>query len=141
MEATKTPQKPLDFIVPRTNICSSCDETFARRSELIKHATKHGEFICKYCDAKYRLKKHFDNHKCPFCRICKRNFKTTQTLRYHMVSSHDIKPNDLYECDVCGLMAGKRKLFMKHIDNHAREVEEKNKNEAKKLRKLKKLKF
>ena len=135
MEAIKSPTKPTEFkvpAVPKKNICSGCDEVFDRRSELIKHSIDHGEFICKFCDSKYPLKKLLDTHKCTFCKICKRTFKSYTGIRYHMISSHNIKPTDLLECDYCGLIFKKKPLFLKHIEKHLKAIKVKSNKRFKK---------
>lgn len=125
MESIKTSSKPIEFKVPalpKKNNCNYCEKVFERRSELIKHSKEHGEFICKFCDSKFRLEKQLTNHKCPFCKICKRNLKTFQAFRTHMMCSHNIKPTDLFECDLCGLLTSRKHVFSKHIENHSKGI-------------------
>ena len=104
--------------------CDTCGKRFTFKTTYTSHMARHtGEYPYKCtCGKSYRHSSSLTYHKqvCGShgpvtrvsCDVCSKTFKSTKTLRDHMVV-HDNK--DGVQCPQCGLMFNHRSTLRKHL--------------------------
>lgn len=108
--------------------CWFCDKYYCDVLHLYRHQVKDHKYIsklCLYCGRHFYmasdLREHRETHSLPdssltyTCDVCRKVFKTKQTLRGHMIIHLDIRE---HICEICGKDFPKKQYLDSHMLFH-----------------------
>jgi len=142
--------KPLKTISDKWHPCTHCHEAYPSTKELRHHMfeshwaelkekkmiySSHGQLLiktlnCHYADCDVYFKDNIDrdNHirmvhtnEKVYCEICCKEFRSTKTLRIHMVTKHP-PVNEEKVCHTCGETFENNKILMSHQKIHQEKI-------------------
>ncbi|CAH1793094.1 unnamed protein product, partial [Owenia fusiformis] len=108
--------------------CNPCQMSFGSFKEWNHHKTQnHMEpiHICEHCGVQYKnkrsLNRHMETHRFGdfICEICNRTFSSSQCLRVHKDSVHQLSKRVL-SCDQCQKVFYQNNKFKSHILSHSK---------------------
>jgi len=111
--------------------CDSCEKSFAKKENLLRHQIDHKssdymrcDFKCDKCQSVFRWKTSFQRHMKDIyndnmtvknvCNLCDKEFCTTKFLKAHMKFQHET-PNRV--CTKCGLTFTEEVNLKRHVEN------------------------
>ena len=131
LEMTKKTAAPCDGTNKNRSFqCETCQQSFARKSNLTQHIRCHTDerpFQCETCQATFRQKVHLTQHilshtgERPFqCVTCQATFRQIGHLTQHILSHTGKRP---FQCETCQQTFTRKEQLTQHIRSHTGEVE------------------
>ncbi|XP_063827257.1 zinc finger protein 888-like [Ostrinia nubilalis] len=104
--------------------CSTCDEGFDYKSDLITHLKIHRvNGICQFCGRSFRTERNLAAHiavhlsatKSHTCKVCGRSYNTLSNLKTHSITHSNERP---YHCHLCKKSFKRNQDLKFHINQH-----------------------